>query len=48
MARIFITGSSDGLGLLAAQKLIHQGHQVVLHARNEERAQHTLSLAPGR
>lgn len=38
MARIFITGSSDGLGKLAAEKLIATGHQVVLHARNNERA----------
>ncbi|MDN5275623.1 MAG: family NAD(P)-dependent oxidoreductase [Candidatus Saccharibacteria bacterium] len=38
MARVFITGSADGLGSLAAQALVEQGHQVVLHARNEERA----------
>jgi len=38
MARVFITGSTDGLGLLAAQMLVTQGHQVVLHARNTERA----------
>lgn len=47
MARIFITGSSDGLGLLAAKKLIAEGHRVVLHARNEERAQHAVCHAPG-
>jgi NAD(P)-dependent dehydrogenase (short-subunit alcohol dehydrogenase family) len=34
MSRIFITGSSDGLGLMAAQLLLEQGHSVVLHARN--------------
>ncbi|TDQ15088.1 NAD(P)-dependent dehydrogenase (short-subunit alcohol dehydrogenase family) [Algoriphagus boseongensis] len=38
MARILITGSTDGLGKLAAEKLIAAGHQVVLHARNKERA----------
>lgn len=38
MARILITGSSDGLGKLAAEKLISEGHQVVLHARNSSRA----------
>lgn len=38
MSRIFITGSSDGLGLLSAKELVRQGHKVVLHARNEERA----------
>lgn len=46
MARIFITGSADGLGLLAAQALVAQGHQVVLHARNKERAQETLAKVP--
>lgn len=34
MARIFITGSSDGLGLLAGECLLARGHEVVLHARN--------------
>jgi NAD(P)-dependent dehydrogenase (short-subunit alcohol dehydrogenase family) len=37
MARIFITGSTDGLGLAAAQSLIDGGHDVVLHARTSER-----------
>lgn len=39
MAKIFITGSSDGLGLLAAQALAKRGHAVYLHARNDSRAQ---------
>jgi NAD(P)-dependent dehydrogenase (short-subunit alcohol dehydrogenase family) len=47
MARIFITGSADGLGQLAAKALIAQGHRVVLHARNEERAKDTLKNLPG-
>lgn len=38
MSRIFITGSTDGLGLLAARRLVSQGHQVVLHARTPQRA----------
>ncbi|MBN3723172.1 SDR family NAD(P)-dependent oxidoreductase [Burkholderia sp. Ac-20379] len=38
MQRIFITGSADGLGLMAAQLLADQGHRVVLHARNAARA----------
>ncbi|MBB2796756.1 UNVERIFIED_ORG: NAD(P)-dependent dehydrogenase (short-subunit alcohol dehydrogenase family) [Rhizobium pisi] len=38
MSRIFITGSTDGLGLAAARTLIRQGHDVVLHARSRERA----------
>jgi len=37
MARIFITGSTDGLGLAAGKSLIADGHQVVLHARTAER-----------
>lgn len=38
MSKIFITGSSDGLGKLAAESLIAQGHEVVLHARSIQRA----------
>ena len=37
MARIFITGSTDGLGRAAAQTLIDGGHQV-LHVRFRDRA----------
>jgi NAD(P)-dependent dehydrogenase (short-subunit alcohol dehydrogenase family) len=47
MARVFITGSADGLGQLAANALIEQGHQVVLHARNEKRGQDALDKVPG-
>jgi len=39
MSRIFISGSSTGLGLMAADLLVNQGHQVVLHARNANRAE---------
>ena len=46
MARIFITGSSAGLGQLAAELLIKQGHQVVLHARNEQRAHDARNKVP--
>jgi NAD(P)-dependent dehydrogenase (short-subunit alcohol dehydrogenase family) len=38
MSRVFISGSSTGLGLMAADLLISQGHNVVLHARNAKRA----------
>ena len=38
MSRIFISGSSAGLGLMAGELLIDTGHQVVLHARNAARA----------
>lgn len=46
MARIFITGSADGLGQLAAKSLADQGHQVVLHARNSERAHYAKQNVP--
>jgi NAD(P)-dependent dehydrogenase (short-subunit alcohol dehydrogenase family) len=47
MARVFITGSSDGLGRMAAQLLIEQGHGVVLHARNQARGEEALAAVPG-
>src|ERR1700684_4182874 len=47
MARVFITGSSDGLGQMAAQLLIEQGHSVVLHARSEQRGNEALAAVPG-
>lgn len=37
MSRIFITGSTDGLGLAAAQTLLDQGHNVIVHARSVQR-----------
>lgn len=46
MARIFISGSSTGLGLMAAELLVEQGHQVVLHARNTTRAESTRRALP--
>lgn len=47
MARVFITGSSDGLGRMAAQLLIEQGHKAVLHARSEQRGQEAVAAVPG-
>jgi len=46
MGRFLITGSSAGLGLMAGQRLLVQGHQVVLHARNKERAEHAWAATP--
>ena len=46
MRRIFITGSTDGLGRDAALTLINEGHQVVLHARSKQRASALADLAP--
>src|ERR1700722_1955168 len=38
MAQILITGSTDGLGLMAAELLAGDGHAITLHARNQQRA----------
>jgi NAD(P)-dependent dehydrogenase (short-subunit alcohol dehydrogenase family) len=46
VSRIFITGSTDGLGRAAAQSLIDAGHQVVLHARSPARAAALSDLVP--
>ncbi|MBR8234965.1 SDR family oxidoreductase [Burkholderia sp. AU42008] len=46
MSRIFISGSSTGLGLMAAELLVQQGHKVVLHARNADRAEDTRRALP--
>ena len=45
MPRIFITGSTDGLGRAAAGALMGEGHDVVLHARTRERAAALSDLA---
>jgi NAD(P)-dependent dehydrogenase (short-subunit alcohol dehydrogenase family) len=37
MARIFITGSADGLGRAAAETLLEDGHEVIVHARSTHR-----------
>jgi NAD(P)-dependent dehydrogenase (short-subunit alcohol dehydrogenase family) len=45
MPRVFITGSTDGLGRAAARALIGEGHEVVLHSRSRERASAVDDLA---
>ena len=47
MARIFVTGSSDGLGRTAARLLVEDGHEVVLHARDAARGRTALDAVPG-
>jgi NAD(P)-dependent dehydrogenase (short-subunit alcohol dehydrogenase family) len=37
MARVLITGSADGLGRAAAEDLVADGHEVIVHARSAER-----------
>ncbi|BBZ30830.1 short-chain dehydrogenase [Mycolicibacterium madagascariense] len=46
MARIFITGSTDGLGSMAARLLADGGHEVMLHARTAERADEARAALP--
>jgi NAD(P)-dependent dehydrogenase (short-subunit alcohol dehydrogenase family) len=46
MARVFVTGSSDGLGRLAARLLVEQGHSVVLHARHDAQGREALAAVP--
>lgn len=47
MARIFITGSADGLGRAAAKTLLADGHQVVVHVRGQERLDAVQELLSG-
>jgi NAD(P)-dependent dehydrogenase (short-subunit alcohol dehydrogenase family) len=46
MARILITGSTDGLGLMAAELVASEGHAVTLHARNQRRAADARARLP--
>jgi NAD(P)-dependent dehydrogenase (short-subunit alcohol dehydrogenase family) len=46
MPKVFITGSSTGLGLMAAQLLADKGHQVLVHGRNRGRADAALAAVP--
>ena len=46
MSRVFISGSSTGLGLMAAELLVEQGHEVVIHARNAARAEAARNALP--
>ena len=45
MRRIFITGSTEGLGRAAALTLMDGGHEVILHARSKERAKALEDIA---
>ncbi|MEQ9279763.1 MAG: SDR family NAD(P)-dependent oxidoreductase [Balneola sp.] len=43
MRTILITGSTDGIGKLAATKLAKNGHQLIVHGRNSEKLENTIS-----
>lgn len=47
MARVLITGSSEGLGVMAARLLVEEGHQVVVHGRNRRRSDDAIAAVPG-
>ena len=47
MSKVFVTGSADGLGRVAAHQLVAAGHEVVLHARDRRRAADALDATPG-
>jgi NAD(P)-dependent dehydrogenase (short-subunit alcohol dehydrogenase family) len=47
MATVLVTGSADGIGRQTALDLVRGGHRVVLHARNEQRAEDARSAVPG-
>ncbi|MGJ6979066.1 SDR family NAD(P)-dependent oxidoreductase [Aestuariimicrobium soli] len=44
MARMLVTGSADGLGRAAAEALLDDGHDVVVHARSKTRLDAVLDL----
>jgi NAD(P)-dependent dehydrogenase (short-subunit alcohol dehydrogenase family) len=46
VSNVFVTGSADGLGLMAARLLAEQGHAVTLHARDEARARSAAEALP--
>ena len=44
MARILVTGSTDGVGRATAASLLEEGHDVVIHARSERRLEAVRDL----
>jgi len=46
VSSVLVTGSSDGIGAKVADLLAEQGHHVVLHGRNDERAEHCRTSGP--
>lgn len=46
MKNVFVTGSADGIGRQTALMLAEAGHRVVLHARNDNRAEVAAAAVP--
>jgi NAD(P)-dependent dehydrogenase (short-subunit alcohol dehydrogenase family) len=46
MSGVLITGSTEGLGLMAARLLADDGHSVTLHARSAARAEDARAALP--
>jgi len=44
---ILITGSTDGIGLLTAKKLVADGHKILLHGRSEQKLAAALAEVGG-
>lgn len=47
MTTICLTGSTDGIGLVAARTLLDQGHRVLVHARSESRGRPVVDALTG-
>ena len=47
MTTVCITGSTDGIGLVAARTLLDRGHRVLVHARSEARGRPVVEQLTG-
>ena len=47
MSLVLVTGSTDGIGLESVRQLVADGHDVVAHARNHDRAEQVRAAVPG-
>lgn len=47
-ATVLLTGSTDGIGLLTARRLVADGHRVLLHGRNADKLERVRAELSGR